>query len=193
MNKPKPHFKGKEGSSNSPPSSQKKNPSFGKKPPLKEVFVDNVPQESNEPEERFLSVVTRHSARITALQVLYDIHISDRTLSEVWASASIQGDPNQVEFTLRLVRTTHENEQSLDEEIGKWVEHWTVDRLALTDRLILRMALAELFLLEGTPPKVVINEAIEIAKAFSTSQSGRFINGILDAAANARIPNLSES
>ncbi|MCX7836102.1 MAG: transcription antitermination factor NusB [bacterium] len=162
------------------------------KTPLKEVVIGLQPSDVPDPDESYQPVISRHSARVTALQLLYDIEITGRTFLEVWNGTVLTGDPNQIEFSKRLVQQTHEHEEMLDEEISKWVEHWTVDRLALTDKLILRMALCELFILEETPPKVVINEAIEIAKEFSTSQSGRFINGILDAAANARIPNLSD-
>lgn len=161
------------------------------KPFKKEVLLDRNITDSTENEETFLPIFTRHSARVTALQLLYDIAITGRSFEEVWEKAALTGDSNQIEFTRRLVLQTHLNSEKLDEEISRWVEHWTVDRLALTDKLILRMALCELFILEETPPKVVMNEAIEIAKAFSTSQSGRFINGVLDAAANARISNLS--
>ena len=69
----------------------------------------------------------------------------------------------------------------LDEIIGAHSENWDLSRIALVDHIALRMAIAEMLAFEDIPPKVSINEAIEIVKRYSTSESGRFINGILDA------------
>ena len=65
-------------------------------------------------------------------------------------------------------------------EVSKMVKNWDFKRVALVDRLVIRMAFCELLYFDEIPPKVTINEAIELAKTFSTEQSGRFVNGILD-------------
>ena len=71
-------------------------------------------------------------------------------------------------------------QSSLDEAISKAAKHWSIDRMISVDRCILRLAAYELLNHPGTPPKVVINEAIEIARDFSADDSSRFINGVLD-------------
>ncbi len=136
----------------------------------------------------FEAVVSRHNARRVALQIVYNIELTGKTLTEQWSQAKITGEQRHIEFLQRLLRRTMELTTVLDEEITRRVERWTIDRLALTDHLLLRLALCELIHMEETPPKVVLNEAIELAKEFSTTQSGRFINGILDAALSDRQP-----
>jgi N utilization substance protein B len=83
-------------------------------------------------------------------------------------------------FAEGLVRGTVADLARIDPLIAGTAEHWRLSRMAVVDRLILRMATYE-FLREGTPRNVVINEALELAKTFSTEESARFINGILDA------------
>ncbi len=84
------------------------------------------------------------------------------------------------QFTYNLLQLTCQHRQFLDELIRKKSERWDLNRIALMDHLNLRQALCEFFFMPDVPPKVTINEAIEVAKAFSTDQSGSFINGILD-------------
>jgi transcription antitermination protein NusB len=83
-------------------------------------------------------------------------------------------------FAEELVRGTIAGLDRIDPLIAATAEHWRLSRMAAVDRLILRLATYE-FLREGTPRNVVINEALELAKTFSTEESARFINGILDA------------
>ncbi|MDK9701481.1 MAG: transcription antitermination factor NusB, partial [bacterium] len=133
-------------------------------------------------------VESRHIARQIALQMAYSMEIAGLSLDEVWAGGKLTGQERHIEFIRRLLQTMLQRITELDEEIRKRVERWSIDRLALADHLLLRLALCELLFMEETPPKVVLNEAIELAKEFSTTQSGRFINGILDAALGDRIP-----
>ena len=84
------------------------------------------------------------------------------------------------EFTEQLVRRTVRLKERLDIIIQDKSHRWEIERIALLDRIILRMAICELQHFEDIPAKVTINEAIEIAKKFSTENSGKFINGILD-------------
>lgn len=81
----------------------------------------------------------------------------------------------------KLVDRIASEDSCLDEWIRKSVEKWDLDRLAIIDLIILRMAIAEFLYFDDIPYKVTINEAIELAKRYSTTQSGRFVNGILDA------------
>jgi N utilization substance protein B len=93
-----------------------------------------------------------------------------------------KGRGELAEFTLELSRGVVENRTELDRWIEAIARNWRIDRMAHLDRNILRLAVFELLFHPDTPYKVVINEAIDIAKRFSTGQSGSFVNGILDRA-----------
>ena len=83
-------------------------------------------------------------------------------------------------FVESLVRGTKLHQQKIDEVIGQFAENWDLDRMAVVDRNILREGVFELMWMMEIPPKVAINEALEVAKKFSTRESSRFINGLLD-------------
>jgi transcription antitermination protein NusB len=85
------------------------------------------------------------------------------------------------EFAKRLVVESIRHRIRIDKVIRGKVANWDFKRIALLDRLILRMAICELFYFDEIPPKVTMNEAIELAKLFSTEKSGQFVNGVLDA------------
>jgi N utilization substance protein B len=84
------------------------------------------------------------------------------------------------EFAQRLVSGVHSERDDLDRRIAGSAEHWRIDRMAVVDRNVLRMAVYEMLGGSGPPAAVVIDEAIEVAKKFGSSESGSFINGILD-------------
>lgn len=86
-----------------------------------------------------------------------------------------------LEFAEKLFLKSLDYFETADEIIANHAENWDVSRIALIDRLLLIMAICEFLSFEDIPPKVSINEAIEVAKKYSTSRSGKFINGILDA------------
>src|SRR2546428_8367532 len=88
--------------------------------------------------------------------------------------------PAVAEFARQLVTRTVEHVEQIDELIRRHAEHWRLDRMATVDRNLLRLATQEFLLDKETPKTVVINEAIEIARRFSTQESPQFINGILD-------------
>lgn len=88
--------------------------------------------------------------------------------------------PKNLEFARALVRGVSNNIVKTDEQITRLAENWDTDRIAALDRTILRMAIVELQIMPDTPVKVVLNEAIELAKKFSTMESSKFVNGILD-------------
>ncbi len=89
-------------------------------------------------------------------------------------------DAADKEFAISLINKVLANVDALDDKIKKRVDNWELNRIALIDRILLRMGICELLYFPDIPPKVSINESIEIAKDFSTAASGKFINGILD-------------
>lgn len=113
--------------------------------------------------------------RDLALQALYQ---ADRT-----------GDPGPVTGlppkARRLVEGVLERLEELDTDIGQASEHWTIERMPVIDRAILRLGLFELRHMPRTPPAVVVNEAVRLAKTYSTQRSGAFVNGVLAALADA--------
>jgi N utilization substance protein B len=125
----------------------------------------------------------RRRAREYALQLLFQLNLTgdepgEEILKEFWEGND--EDQEVKEFTRMLVRGTVENLETIDTIIKKAAEHWSIDRMAVVDRNILRAAVYELLYREDIPPSVTINEAIEIAKKYSTEESAAFINGILD-------------
>lgn len=83
------------------------------------------------------------------------------------------------EFARTLVETTLANLETIDDLIQRHATHWTVERMARTDRNILRMALCEILYLEDVPDSVAVNEAVELAKLYGDADSGKFVNGVL--------------
>jgi len=127
----------------------------------------------------------RREARARALQALYAQQLSGDEPQHVVhhiLHPHLAGDPEALRFGEKLVFLTLDYSEEADVIIQRHVQNWQIDRLAMLDRLVLRMAITELLAFEDIPPKVSINEAIELAKGFSTEQSGVFVNGVLDAA-----------
>ena len=125
----------------------------------------------------------RRKAREVALQFLYQLDLHDAPdpspyEAEFWSRHPVDDEARA--FADALVRGTKQNQSKIDALIGQFTEHWDLERMAVVDRNILRVAIYELLWQPDVPPKVAINEAIEIAKKFGTRESGRFINGILD-------------
>jgi transcription antitermination protein NusB len=128
---------------------------------------------------------TRHKAREAALQMLFaaDLYKHDpvQLTEEYWNEfGDTAVDTKTREFADTLVRGTLRELSRIDERIKIRAEHWRIERMAIVDRNVLRLAVYE-FLFEDTPDTVVINEALEIARRFSTFEATQFINGILDA------------
>ena len=124
----------------------------------------------------------RRKAREVALQLLYQLDVQgegnpDPHLPEFWARHPV--DREAREFAEILIRGTKLHEPKIDEMISQYAKNWELDRMAVVDRNILRQGIFELLWMD-VPPKVAINEALEVAKKFSTHESSRFINGILD-------------
>jgi N utilization substance protein B len=128
---------------------------------------------------------TRHKAREAALQMLFAADLykvdADRLTEDYWNELGDTAiDTKTREFADKLVTGTLRELVTIDERIRTRAEHWRIERMAIVDRNVLRLAVFE-FLFEDTPDTVVINEALEIARRFSTYEATQFINGILDA------------
>ena len=125
----------------------------------------------------------RRKSRELALQLLYQLDLQDASsaepyLDEFWTRHPVDGEVRG--FVESLVRGTKLHQQKIDEVIAQFAENWELDRMAVVDRNILRGGVFELMWMMEIPPKVAINEALEVAKKFSTRESSRFINGLLD-------------
>jgi N utilization substance protein B len=128
---------------------------------------------------------TRHKARECALQMLFasDMAQGDSAAltNNYWKELGDTSiDDKTRDFANGLVRGTIENRDLIDDKIRTRAEHWRIERMAIVDRNVLRLAVYE-FLYQDTPDTVAINEALEIARRFSTYEATQFINGILDA------------
>lgn len=125
----------------------------------------------------------RTKARECALQILYQVDITkddyNQSLSDFWHT-KMDVDDSIVEFASMLVKGTVENLERIDRAIKNYATNWNIKRMAVVDRNILRLATYELLFLPDIPPKVSINEAVDIAKKFGDKDSGKFVNGILD-------------
>lgn len=128
---------------------------------------------------------TRRKARECALQMLFAADVA-KTQTRVltanyWNELGEEAlDEKTQEFSNNLVIGTLREIAAIDDKIRTRAEHWRIERMAIVDRNVLRLAVFE-FLFEDTPHTVVINEALEIARRFSTFEATQFINGILDA------------
>jgi N utilization substance protein B len=128
---------------------------------------------------------SRRKARECALQMLFAADVAGTRADELartfWSElADGELDDQAREFATRLAVGTLAHLDEVDERIRSRAEHWRIDRMATVDRNILRLAVYE-FLYEATPRTVTINEALEVARRFSTYEATQFINGILDA------------
>ena len=130
---------------------------------------------------------TRHRARHAALQMLYQWEIGRAGVHEAivtyWASREPDerlGEPQEA-FANELVRGTVSRVEEIDRMLADRARNWRVERMAVLDRLVLRLAVYELLAQPDTPARVIINEAIELARAYSGEEAVGFVNGILDA------------
>lgn len=130
----------------------------------------------------------RRRIREKTMQALYTLELRETDMEHAadWLiTPEIAQDSNAVKFFKELLQCIIEHKEEIDDYITKHTLNWDMNRIAIIDKNILRMALAELLYFQDIPPKVSINEAIEIAKKFnSTDKSSKFVNGILDAIFN---------
>jgi transcription antitermination factor NusB len=128
------------------------------------------------------AVRKRTRARELALQALYLVDVRGRGVEDD-ADAFLEArakHPDVLAFAQQLVHGCLDRQAELDEQVGRVAENWQIHRMAVIDRNILRLGTYELLHLLDVPPKVSINEAIDLAKKYSTGESGAFVNGILD-------------
>ena len=124
----------------------------------------------------------RRIIREKVLQALYAYEISGESIDLIidYVLSDLKEHKEEYSFAVSLIHKVIEKKKELDEMIHSKVEHWEFNRLAVIDKLILRIGICELLYFEDIPPKVSINEAIEIARRFSTEKSDKFVNGVLD-------------
>lgn len=124
----------------------------------------------------------RRLVREKVLQVLYAYELSHEPIDFILENliAPLKKDRETFNFAQQLILKVIENSNEVDDMIRKRVEHWEFNRLAILDKIILRVGICELLYFDDIPPKVTINEAIEIARRYSTEKSDKFVNGVLD-------------
>ncbi len=124
----------------------------------------------------------RRRSREFALQILYQMDIGKTELAYVLDSFWEDNESSEEtqEFAIKLAKGTIENLTKIDSIIAKHTKNWDIQRMASIDRNILRFSTFELLFLTDIPTNVTINEAVELAKKYSTIESGKFVNGVLD-------------
>jgi len=127
----------------------------------------------------------RRASREAALHMLYRWEMGrlsvDEAIETYWQSAVVEAPHSQRRYAERLARGTVERQPILDRLIEEASEHWRLSRMSVIDRAILRLAAFELLAEPEVPPRVVLNEALELARQYSGDDAVRFVNGVLDA------------
>lgn len=130
----------------------------------------------------------RHRAREAALRALYQSRVGHVDLSRALELVADAGDDDSLvlddasrAFALRLAQGVASSETQLDAEIGPHCTNWRLERLATLDHLVLRLAVREWLAEPTTPPRVVLSEALELARVYSGEAAVKFVNGVLDA------------
>lgn len=132
----------------------------------------------------------RRRAREVAFRVAFQADVNGEPVADAWGQRRDEerlGD-DQTELVQDVVRTLETRGEEIDAALRDAAEHWPLERLSGTDRAVLRTAVAELMARPGTPVRVVIDEAIEIAREFGADESGGFVNGVLDKIARSLRP-----
>ncbi len=133
---------------------------------------------------------SRRRAREVAFRVAYQADVAGDAYAFAWQlrreEESLSED--QLELITDLVRALESRGAEIDDRLRGAAEHWPLQRLAATDRAVLRVAIAELLARPGSPARVVIDEAIEVARRYGSAESGTFVNGVLDRAARELRP-----
>ena len=135
-------------------------------------------------------MATRRRGREAALQLLYAIEITHADVKDVLASswAHALTAARTREFTGALLEGVVGRRDEIDALIREWSANWSLERIGLVERNILRLAIYELLFMPGIPPNVTINEAIEVAKRYGSEDAPSFVNGILDRIKNQVAP-----
>lgn len=124
----------------------------------------------------------RRRAREFAMQMLYQHEVGGQAIEELIATylSQVPGEEESKRFARLLFEGVRAKEGELDEILSRYLANWSLSRLAVVDRAVLRIALYEFLHLSNVPTAVTINEAVELAKRYSTDESGKFVNGVLD-------------
>ncbi|HEX5324357.1 MAG TPA: transcription antitermination factor NusB [Capsulimonadaceae bacterium] len=130
---------------------------------------------------------TRREARELVLRMLFQVDVGKQPMDEVIEAALAQSvlEGANRQYAEAVVRGTLENKNQIDEQLEQLASDWSVERQAVVDRNILRLTTYEILYRPDTPVAAVINEAVELAKKYSTAESGRFVNGVLGALARS--------
>jgi N utilization substance protein B len=121
----------------------------------------------------------RHHARERALEILYEATIKDRSLAVVLNELNIRPDA----YTVALLVSADEHREQANELISQFSIDWPIERMAMVDRLVMTLAIAEMLLKDAPPMAVILDEAVELAKVYSTDNSPSFVNGVLSSVA----------
>jgi transcription antitermination protein NusB len=124
----------------------------------------------------------RRQSREIAFRMIFQMDMGHLSLNQVIAEywSSLKGSDDVLTYAKSLVENFGQHYEKIDRLISSRIQHWTLERLASVDRNILRLAMVEFSYFPEVPINVIINEAIELAKKYSTPDSGAFINGVLD-------------
>ena len=129
-------------------------------------------------------VTGRRQAREWAMQFLFQTEFNpenlEQALADFWDDEEKKPSERDRTYVNEVVRGVISKQREIDRTISKYTQNWDVDRLGVLDRIVLRVATYEMLFRTDIPPVVSINEAVEIAKAYSGKDSGRFVNGVLD-------------
>ncbi len=125
----------------------------------------------------------RRRSREIVLKVLYAREFIDISAEKILSliEENFQSEENDQEFTRNLLEGIEEHMPFMDKLIEKYSDNWRLSRMSIVDRNILRIGVYQLLFRNDIPPKVVLNEAVDMAKKYGDSESGSFVNGILDA------------
>lgn len=139
-------------------------------------------------DERPAAGGSRRDARRRALEILYEADLKERPVPTVLA-AHLAADEQPPDYAVALVRGVHRNVARIDELITLHAKGWTLSRMPIVDRNLLRIGAHEILDVDDVPTAVAINEAVDLAKELSTDDSGRFVNGVLARIAEEAAPD----
>lgn len=126
-----------------------------------------------------LTMRERRKARRAALEVLYQSETADLPVDDIIRDRLFWREGALPEFSVRILAGIVDGQGRIDEIISQSTEHWALERMSIVDRNILRMAIYEMLSEPDIPTSVSVNEAVELAKVYGSSESGKFVNGIL--------------
>lgn len=142
-----------------------------------------IPADADADEKKWARLPPRRRARMVALQVLYEVDVTGHSpdACAAWSLAEVPLRGEGRTFAQELVAGVLDNRQALDQRIQDQAPAWPVHQLAGVDRNLLRLAIYEIVVDRRVPPKVAINEGVELAKLLGSESSSRFVNGVLGA------------